>query len=62
MCNCTYVFSINEFFTIGLFLEQILNHFNCGMSMQINKKFSGSLSCSWMTILDSLFYASDSLS
>ena len=60
----TYVFSINEFFTISLFLKQILNHFNCfsGMSIKINEQVSCSLSCTWMTIIDSQFYASDSLS
>ena len=61
----TYVFSINEYFTISFFFKQILNHFNSFIQrnehIEMNN-FSCSLSCTWMTIIDCLFYSSDSLS
>ena len=58
-----YVFSINEFFTISFFKtnSQPLSFIQRNEHVGINN-FSCSLSCIWMTIIDCLFYASDSLS
>ena len=58
----TYVFSIYEFFTISFFKtnSQPLSFIQRNEHVEINN-FSCSLSCTWMTIIDSLFYASDSL-
>ena len=58
-----YVFSINEFFTISF----VLTNSKPFLFIQRNEhvemdKFSCSLSCFWMTIVDCLFYASDSSS
>ena len=54
---------INEFFTISFFLtnSQPLPFIQRNEHVEMNK-FSCSLSCTWMTIIDCLFYASDSLS
>ena len=61
----TYVFSINEFFTISFFLKkkksQPLSFIQRNEHIEMNN-FSCSLSCTWMTLIDCLFYASDSLS
>ena len=54
----SYVFSINEFFTISFFK---LSFIQTNEHVEMNK-FACSLSCTWMTIIDWLFYASDSLS
>ena len=59
----TYVFSINEILTINIF-KQILNHFHLFQKnghVEMNN-FSCSLSCTWMPIIDCLFYAFGSLS
>ena len=58
-----HMFLINEFFTISV----LLNKFSTTFIIQRNEhvelnNFSCSLSCTWMTIIDCLFYASDSLS
>ena len=58
----TYVFSINEFFTISFFLKtnsQPLPFIQRNEHVEMNE-FSCSLSCIWMTIIDCLFYVSDS--
>ena len=58
----TYLFSINELFTIS-FLKtdsQLLSLFQRNELVEKNK-FSCSLSCTWMTIIDCLFYAFDNL-
>ena len=56
-------FSINEFFTISLCLtnSQPLSFIQRNEHVEKNN-FSCSLLCTWMTIIDCLFYASDSLS
>ena len=65
---CTYniwtcVFSINEFFTVSFFKTnfQPLSFIQRNEHVEMNN-FSCSLSCTLMTIIDWLFYASDSLS
>ena len=63
---CTYnicPFHKCEFFTINRFAQtsQLLFMFQCNAHVEMNK-FSCSLLCTWMTIIDSLFYASDNLS
>ena len=57
-----YVFSINELFTISFFYtnSQPLSFIQRNEHVEMNN-FSCSLSCTWMTIIDCLFYASDSL-
>ena len=59
----TYVFSINELLTISFLItdSQLLSLFQQNEIIEKNK-FSCSLSCTWMTIIDCPFYASDSLS
>ena len=60
----TYVFSINDFFTVRFFFKtnsQQHSLFQWNEHVDLNK-LSSSLSCIWMTIIDFLFYASDSLS
>ena len=59
----TYVFSINEFFTISFFKtnSQPLSFIQRNEHVEMNN-LSCSLSCNWMTIIDCLFYPSDSLS
>ena len=51
------VFSINEFFTISFFEtnSQPLSFIQINEHVEINN-FSCSLSCTWMTIIDCLFY------
>ena len=51
----TYVFSINEFFTISFFKTNSQIQRNEHVEMN---NFSCSLSCTWMTVTDCLFYAS----
>ena len=61
--HTTYVFSMNEFFII-IFFEtnpQPLSFIQRNEHVEMNN-FSCSLSCTWVTIIDCLFYASDSLS
>ena len=59
----TYVFSINEFFTISFFKtnSQPPPFTQRNEHVEMNH-FSRSLSCTWMIIIDCLFYVSDSLS
>ena len=58
-----YVFSINKFFTISFFkINSKLLLFNQRNERVEMNNFSCSLSCTWMTIIDCLFYASGSLS
>ena len=59
----TYVFSINEFLTIRFFYtnSQPLSFIQRNEHVETNN-FSYSLSCTWMTIIDCLLYASGSLS
>ena len=59
----TYVFSINMFFTISFFKtnSQPLSFIQRIEHVEMNN-FSCSLSCTRMTIIDCLFYASGSLS
>ena len=59
----TYVFSINEFVAISFFktISQPLSFVQRNEHIEM-KTFSCSLSCTWMTIIDCLFYASGSLS
>ena len=59
----TYVFSIDEFFTISFFKtnSQPLSLIQRNEHVEMNN-FSCSLSCTWMTIKDCLLYASVSLS
>ena len=54
----TYIFTINEFFTIS-FLTLTFIQRNEHVEMN---KFSCSLSCTWMTIINCLYHAYDSLS
>ena len=56
-------FKINEFFTISFFKtnSQTLSFIQRNEHVEMNN-FSCSLSCTWMTIKDCLFYASDILS
>ena len=58
----TYVFSMYEFFIISFFKtnSQPLSFIQRNEHVEMSN-FSCSLSCNWMTIIDSLFYASDSL-
>ena len=63
---CTYnICPFNNwlFFTIKLFSKtsQLLFMFQCDEHVEINE-FLCSLACTWMTILDSQFYITDSLS
>ena len=58
-CQCvpaTYVFSINEFFTISFFKtkSQPLSYYQRNEHVEMNN-FSYSLSCTCMTIIDCLF-------
>ena len=57
----TYVFSINEFFTISFFKtnSQPLPFIQRNEHVEMNR-FSCSFSCTWVTIIDCLLYASDS--
>ena len=60
----TYVFSISEFFAKSFFKTNshpVLAYIQRNEHVEMNK-FSCILSCTWMTIIDCLFYASDSLS
>ena len=59
----TYVISINEFLTISFFKtnSQPLSLIQRNENVEMNN-FSCSLSCTLMTIIDCLFYASGSLS
>ena len=59
----TYVFSIDEFFTISFFKtnSQPLSLIQRIEHVEMNN-FSCSSSCTWVTIIDSLFYASGTLS
>ena len=59
----TYLPSINEFFTTSFFLtnSQPLSFLQRDEHIEMNN-FSCSLSCTWMAIIECLFYASDSLS
>ena len=63
MVPTTYVFSINEFFTISFFKtnSQQLSLIQRNEHVEMNN-FSCSLSCTWLTIIDCLFYAFGSLS
>ena len=64
MCTIYNVFSINEFFTISFFFKtnsQPLSFTQRNEHVEMNN-VSCSLICTWMTIIDCLFYASDSLS
>ena len=65
MCtyNIIYVFPIIRMFHHKLFLtnSQLLSLLHCNAHVDMNK-FLCSLSCTWMAILDCLFYAFDSLS
>ena len=56
MCTYNICLSINEFFTISFF-KQILNHIQRNDHVEMNN-FSCSLSCTWMTMIACLFYAS----
>ena len=58
-----YVFSINEFFTVSFFKtnSQPLSIIQRHEHVEKNN-FSCCLSCTWVTIIGSLFYASGSLS
>ena len=60
--HTTYVFLINEFFTISFFKtnSQPLSFIQRNEHVEINNS-SCSLSCTWMSIEDCLFYASGSL-
>ena len=59
----TYVFSINEFFNISFFLNKFSTTFIVQRNEHVEMdNFSCSSSCTWMTIIDCVFYASDSLS
>ena len=58
-----YVFSIKEFFTVSFFFKTNSQSLSFFKEMNVEmKKFSCTLSCTWMTIIDCLFYASDRLS
>ena len=59
----TYVFSISEFFTIFFFLTIFnpLSFIQGNEHVEMNNVLC-SLSCTWMAIIDCIFYASDSLS
>ena len=63
MVPTTYVFSLNEFFTISFIISNSrpLSFIQRNEHVEMNN-FSRSLSCTWMTIIDCFFYASDSLS
>ena len=56
-------FSIKEFFTISFFYtnSQPLSFIQRNGHVEMNN-FPCSLSCTWLTIIDCLFYASSSLS
>ena len=58
-----YVFSINKFFTISFFKtkSQPLSLIHRNEHVEMNS-FLCNLSCTWMTIIDYLCYASGSLS
>ena len=57
----TYVFLINKFFTISFLILNQFHLFKDNEHVEMNN-FSCSLSCTWMTIIDCLFYSSGSLS
>ena len=63
MCLQHYVFPMKEFFTISFFKtnSQPLSFIQRNEHVEMNN-VSCSLSCTWMTIIDCLFYASGSLS
>ena len=58
-----HVSFLNEFFTMSFFstTSQPLSFIQRNEHVEMNN-FSCSLSCTWMTIIDCLFYASGSLS
>ena len=63
MCTYDICLSINEFFTISFFStnSQTLSFIQRNEHVEMNN-FSCSLSCTWMAIIDCLFYASGNLS
>ena len=57
-----HVFSINELFTISFYKTNFQPLSFIQRNEHVEMNVSCSLSCTWMTIIDCLFYASDSLS